>query len=122
MRIISADYVLPITSQPIARGAVVVDGGKIVAVGPLDEIAKKYPDAVREDFGLAAVVPGFVNCHSHLEITAMRGFLDDVEHDFRAWLLRLNDTRANKLSEESAMKNRIRMMPSSRRPWPEKPG
>jgi 5-methylthioadenosine/S-adenosylhomocysteine deaminase len=52
-----------------------------------------------EDLGRAAVIPGFVNCHSHLEITAMRGLLDDVEHDFAAWLLRLNNTRANCLTD-----------------------
>lgn len=99
MRILSADYVLPITSEPIRRGSVAVEFDKIVAVGTRDGIVGRYPGADEEDFGLAAIIPGFVNCHSHLEITAMRGLLDDVEHDFAAWLLRLHDTRTNLLGD-----------------------
>ncbi|MEP7211535.1 MAG: amidohydrolase family protein [Acidobacteriota bacterium] len=99
MRIISADYVLPITSGPIYRGAVAIDHDKLIAVGFRDEIVARFPAADEENFGQAAILPGFVNCHSHLEITAMRGLLDHVEHDFASWLLLLNDTRANRLTD-----------------------
>lgn len=94
MRILTADHVLPISSEPIANGAVVLDGESIAAVGQADEIRKEFPDVPLEDFGQAAIMPGFVNCHSHLELTAMRGALDNVEHDFRSWLLTLNELRA----------------------------
>src|ERR1051325_8619725 len=93
MRIFSGDYVLPISSPPIAGGAVCVAGGEILAVGGRDEIAARFAGVGVQDFGEAAIVPGFVNCHSHLEITSMRGHLDDVEHDFTAWLLKLNAMR-----------------------------
>ena len=99
MKILAADHVLPISSPPIAGGAVCVDGSKIVGVGKRNEMAVQFPDAATEDFGEAAIVPGFVNCHSHLEITSMRGSLDEVEHDFTAWLLKLNALR-EALSEE----------------------
>lgn len=95
MIIIAADYVLPISSVPVRRGAVVIDGGKILDVGTRDEISVKFPSVKIDDFGAAAMLPGFVNCHSHLELTAMRGSLDNVEHDFRSWLLKLNDLRAS---------------------------
>ncbi len=94
MKILSADYVLPISAEPISDGAIAVDGGKIAAVGTRDEMVLTYPEANHENFGEAAILPGFVNCHSHLEITAMRGALDDVEDDFRSWLLRVNDLRS----------------------------
>ena len=94
MKIIAADHVLPISSGPIASGAVAIGGAKIAAVGPRDEIARQFPDIDIEDFGEAAIMPGMVNCHSHLEVTSMRGALDDVEHDFSAWLLKLNGLRA----------------------------
>ncbi len=76
------------------NGAVAFENAEIVAVGIATEICFNFPDAEVEDFGEAAILPGFVNCHSHLEITSMRGQLDDVEHDFRSWLLKLNGLRA----------------------------
>ena len=100
MRILSADHVLPISSPPIENGAVAIDGAVIAAVGTREEISKKYPEAALEDFGEAAILPGFVNCHSHLELTAMRGLLDSVEHDFRSWLVKVNTTRKEMLSEK----------------------
>lgn len=103
MRILSADYVLPISSDPIRGGAVVIDGEKIVAVGKGIEIIERYPEAENDDFGEAVILPGFVNCHSHLEITAMRGFLDSVEHDFAAWLLKLNATRSKMTDKDIEM-------------------
>ncbi len=99
MKILSADWLLPIYAEPISGGAIAIDKTKIIAVGAKNELAEKFPDAPREDFGEAVILPGFVNCHSHLEITAMRGFLDDVEEDFYSWLMKLTATRAEKLTE-----------------------
>lgn len=93
MKILAADYVLPISRPPIVRGGVVIDGNRIVGVDELKRLRVEFPDVDIEDFGQAAIAPGFVNCHSHLEITAMRGALDYVEHDFSAWLLRLTAMR-----------------------------
>ena len=94
MKILRAEYVLPISSEPITHGAVAIDDDRITAVGPADTIASQFPDAAVTDLGKAAILPGLVNCHSHLEITSMRGALDAVEHDFRSWLLKLNDMRS----------------------------
>lgn len=102
MRIIAADHVLPISSAPISNAAVAIDGGTIAAVGPRQQIQEKYSNAEIEDFGPAAILPGFVNCHSHLELTAMRGALDAVEHDFRSWLLKLNSLRAEMTDDDIA--------------------
>ena len=93
MKILAASYVLPISSDPIADGAVAIDGGQITHVGDRDSVVAQLPGAEIEDFGEAAILPGFVNCHSHLELTAMRGALDDVEHDFRSWLLKIHGLR-----------------------------
>lgn len=100
MLLLTAEHVLPISSDPIRNGAVAIDEGAIASVGPSDEIIARFPDAKIEDMGEAAILPGFVNCHSHLEITGLRGALDSVENDFRAWLLRLNELRAEMSDDE----------------------
>ncbi len=100
MKILSADYVLPISAEPIENGAIVIEKDKIIAVGKREELIEKFPEAAHENFGEAAIMPGLVNVHSHLELTIMRGFLDDVEEDFYSWLMKLTKTRAEKLTED----------------------
>ncbi len=100
IKILAADHVLPISSEPITDGALAFASGEILAVGSAAEIQAKYPSAEIENFGKAAILPGFVNCHSHLELTAMRGALDNVEHDFRAWLLKINELRTGMTDED----------------------
>ncbi len=70
MQIHAAEYVLPITSHPINNGAVALDGDKIAAIGLLDELQRQFPDASITNHIKATILPGFVNCHSHLEITS----------------------------------------------------
>lgn len=100
LRIIAARYVLPISEPPINDGAVALDGARIAAVGTLEGIRTRFPAADIEDLGDAAVLPGLVNCHSHLEISSMRGALDAYEHDFSAWLLRLTELRKDLSPED----------------------
>ena len=75
MKILAANYVLPIAAPPIKDGGILIDGSGIVAVGNREEIIAQFSSVEVEDFGEAAILPGFVNCHSHLEITSMRGAL-----------------------------------------------
>ncbi len=100
MKILSADWLLPISSEEISGGAVAIHETKIVAVDAKNELVRNFPEASCENFGEAVIMPGFVNAHSHLEITAMRGFLDDVENDFYSWLIKLTKTRAEKFDEK----------------------
>jgi 5-methylthioadenosine/S-adenosylhomocysteine deaminase len=100
MKILSARYLVPISSAPIENGAVAFENDKIIAVGTTAEIIEKFPAAALEDFGEAAILPGFVNAHSHLEITAMRGFVDRFDDDFTAWLLTLTKVRGEILTDE----------------------
>src|SRR3982750_3001751 len=100
MKILAAEHVLPITGEPIRDGAVAIQGSSIAAVGDLDKLRAAFPSADVEDFRHAAILPGFVNCHSHLEISAMRGLLDDVEHDFFTWLITLTKKRSQLTDDE----------------------
>lgn len=91
--IYSARWVLPIISPFIEDGAVAVDNSSIVAVGSRREVVSTFPDSQIKDFGEAAILPGFVNAHSHLELSVMRGFLEREESDFFAWLRKLTVAR-----------------------------
>ena len=100
MKILTAEYVLPISSEPIENGAVAFEKDKIIVIGTNRELIEKFPEAAIENFGEAAILPGFVNAHSHLEITAMRGFVDEFDDDFASWLLTLNKVRGEVLTDE----------------------
>jgi 5-methylthioadenosine/S-adenosylhomocysteine deaminase len=95
-----ARWVLPMAGGPIADGAVAVGGTSIVGVGGRAEVSERFPGAEVEDFGEAAVLPGIVNCHTHLELTAMRGFLEAEEGDFFAWLRKITLARGGLMTAD----------------------
>jgi 5-methylthioadenosine/S-adenosylhomocysteine deaminase len=96
----SARWVLPISSAPIETGAVAVEGARIVGVGTRAALASRFPEARAQEFGEAAILPGLVNCHSHLELTAMRGYLEREEGDFFAWLIKLTVARLERMTRD----------------------
>jgi len=91
--IYSAHWLLPITSPPIRDAAIAIQSDTILAIGPRAEIADRFPDAPVSHFEDAVIMPGLVNAHSHLELTVMRGFLENEEGDFFAWLRKLTVAR-----------------------------
>jgi cytosine/adenosine deaminase-related metal-dependent hydrolase len=95
-----ARWVLPVTTDAIEDGAVAVEGQRIAAVGARAVLKEKYPEAVVEDFDDAVIMPGFINAHSHLELTAMRGYLEREESAFTAWLLKLTFARLYHMTAE----------------------
>lgn len=50
----------------IADAAVAIRDGTIAAVGPSDDLRRQYPAQNEIDAGGRAVVPGFVDCHTHV--------------------------------------------------------
>jgi len=84
--IIKGDYVLTMTDTegPLQGGAVAVRDGRIVDVGPSDDIEGRYlPDKVLGGSG-KAVMPGFVNTHTHAAMVYFRGMADDLP--LKVWL------------------------------------
>ncbi|HEV7799330.1 MAG TPA: amidohydrolase family protein [Pyrinomonadaceae bacterium] len=95
-----ARWVLPVSSPAIAHGAIAVEGQQISAVGSRATLAEEFPQATIRDFGESVIIPGLVNAHSHLELTAMRGFLENEETDFFAWLRKLTAARMERLTAD----------------------
>lgn len=65
----TADLVAPVSSPPIRNGAVVVEGGMIVAVGTFEEMKPAHPSA-RVTVWEGTLIPGLVNAHTHLQYTS----------------------------------------------------
>jgi 5-methylthioadenosine/S-adenosylhomocysteine deaminase len=91
--IYSACWVVPVSAAPIENGAVAVEGQRIAGIGPLPELVERFPEFKVERLGEAIILPGLVNTHTHLELTAMRGYLEKEETDFYAWLRKLTRAR-----------------------------
>ncbi len=83
--LLSAKYIFPVTSEPIRGGAVLVRGDKIVDIGDFDSLKLRYPDEEVMDFGLAALMPGFVDLHTRLEKAVLRGVVAD--QPYAQWVL-----------------------------------
>jgi 5-methylthioadenosine/S-adenosylhomocysteine deaminase len=98
--IYSARWVVPVSAAPIENGAVAVQGQRIAAVGPSSEIVERFPEFRVEQLGEAIILPGLVNTHTHLELTAMRGYLENEETDFFAWLRKLTRARLELLTPD----------------------
>ena len=73
------------------------DGGRIVYVGS----RAGAPAGADVDLGNCALMPGLVNAHTHLELTVMRGFLEDL--DFRSWIFRLTKARRDVLTQDALL-------------------
>ena len=65
-------------------GSVAIRGDSIIAVGPTEEIARAYRAAEDVDCADTVIMPGFVNAHTHIPMTLMRGLNDDLRLD--VWL------------------------------------
>jgi len=70
--ILRARWVLPISSEPIPDGEVVVENEQIAEVRSRSNLL----DSDALDFGDAILMPALINGHCHLEYTALRGLND----------------------------------------------
>ena len=57
----------------IEDGAVAIDGTKIVVVGGREELRRAYPEATSLDARGGLIMPGLINCHTHIYSGLARG-------------------------------------------------
>jgi cytosine/adenosine deaminase-related metal-dependent hydrolase len=87
----SADWLLPVDGPPIENGRIRFEDGVIVEVGT-GRAETHYADA--------AIIPGFVNAHSHLEYAVYAGFGDGTA--FGPWIA-THVERKNRLGTEDML-------------------
>jgi len=68
----------------IEDGAVAIEGGQIVGLGPRQEIEGRYVAKDRLDATGQLIMPGLINAHTHAPMTVFRGLADDLPLD--VWL------------------------------------
>ncbi len=78
--LVKGDYVVTMdgAGTVIENGAIAVDDGVILAIGPAAEIEAAYAAAEVLDGERRVVMPGLVNGHSHAAMTLLRGVADDL--------------------------------------------
>lgn len=79
-----ADWILPVSGEPLPNTWVALDRGRVVALGrPHDPGG---PGVV--DLGRSAVLPGLVNAHTHLELSYLRALVEPAGR-FIDWIRQL---------------------------------
>lgn len=66
-------------------GAVAVSGESILAVGPEKEVNQAFDAEEVIDCEGSVIMPGFINAHTHVPMTLLRGLADDLRLD--VWLM-----------------------------------
>jgi 5-methylthioadenosine/S-adenosylhomocysteine deaminase len=82
IRITGATILTPDVEYP--QGVLCMDGNRIVYAGPAADAPPAAPGDEVVDLPGRAVIPGFVNPHTHLAMQLMRGIADDVA--LQPWL------------------------------------
>jgi cytosine/adenosine deaminase-related metal-dependent hydrolase len=111
----TAQYLLS-SDALLEAGALLEEQGRILEVGPVAQLKRSTPDATVIDHGDAALLPAFVNAHTHLELShypewASAAGVGSEPCNFVDWILRLIVVkRSNPVSTmDAAIKTGIRM-------------
>ena len=93
-----AAFVLPVTSAPIRDAFVAVRDGVVTSVGPIGERPRgeSFDDV---DLGPAILMPGFVNAHTHLELSHLQGAVPG-DRGFVPWIEEQLRVRAERPADE----------------------
>lgn len=89
-----ARWVVPVATPPIAEGTVITEGDRISWVGPRAQAPAGGRD---EELGECILTPGLVNAHTHLDLTMMRGALEELS--FFDWVRTLTAAKRELLGD-----------------------
>jgi 5-methylthioadenosine/S-adenosylhomocysteine deaminase len=74
------------TRQVLRDAALAITGGRIAALGPVQDLAGRFAPGQTLALPRAMVLPGLVNTHTHAAMTLFRGLCDDAP--LSLWLTR----------------------------------
>jgi len=104
--VIRARWLIPARAPAIEDGAAVCADGRIVRVGPWSKIKPHVgPGDSVEAFSDGAILPGFVNAHTHLSLSDLAGKFAPTS-DFAGWIARLVAKRL--VRTKSAIRRSVR--------------
>jgi len=116
--ILSAEIVLPISRPPVYNGAILIKNEKIEEIDIRERLLDKYKNEEYLNLKNSVLMPGLINLHTHLELTALKGSIISKNNtaipsektDLVSWILALIEskkkTSTNNLS--LGIKNGIR--------------
>jgi 5-methylthioadenosine/S-adenosylhomocysteine deaminase len=82
---IDAQWIVPVDAPgALADHALIVDGGRIVAIVPSAEVADAFAPRTHVTLPTHVLIPGLVNAHTHAAMTLFRGIADDAP--LKTWL------------------------------------
>lgn len=89
-----ARWVLPVSSPPIRNGMVAIAGSRIV------DVRNDPGDVCPIDLGDAAILPGLVNAHTHLEFSDLDAPLGQPGMPFTEWIAAVVQHRRQQAAED----------------------
>lgn len=113
--LITAETVLPISSNPLSKGAVLIAGGKIRAVGKASQLRKTHKSIHTIDLGQGILLPGFVNGHTHLELGWVGNHLGQFS-GFMEWIEQIILAKTEEITRqeiEKAVEHGVRSLVES---------
>ncbi len=83
--LITARWIIPVIPATVLNDhAIAIRDGKIVAILPTAEATTTYTATQVIDYPQHALLPGFINAHSHAAMNLLKGIADDLPLD--TWL------------------------------------
>lgn len=75
------------------KSDILIHGDRIAKIAPAGTLAAEYPDSEIVNCDGKAVIPGFVNMHTHAGMSMMRGLGEDIA--FHEWINRIWDVESH---------------------------
>ena len=94
MRAIIGRALWPGVGPVVNEGAVIVRQGRVLATGPWPRLRGEFSRAEILDLSDCLILPGFVNAHTHLELTHLKGRVE-YNGDFPTWVRQVTRQRAH---------------------------